>query len=185
MPNNLFKHKTQRISRTSDTLYILKYYSLKYHNPASYRSFEESHSNSFIPRSPNSFFIIGVWMIRPTRLSHIIGRTVQKYVLKFSLQPNSINVYWADSRVKIWRFFDVSGNNSVHIFRVCWWLGGTKTHHHHHHHNNNRFWLYPTTSTPRRWARRYFPKRRQTKSWRGCLPGKILFFKSSSRNTVL
>jgi hypothetical protein len=32
----------------------------------------------------------------------------------------------ADSRVKMLRFSDVSGNNSVPTFRVCWWTGRTK-----------------------------------------------------------
>ena len=38
--------------------------------------------------------------------------------MKFSL---------ADSRVNMWSFSDVSGDNSVPIFRVCWWFGRTKT----------------------------------------------------------
>jgi len=33
----------------------------------------------------------------------------------------------ADSRVRMWRFTDVSRANSVPIFRVCWWFGSTKT----------------------------------------------------------
>ena len=33
---------------------------------------------------------------------------------------------WGDNRVRMW-FSDVSGPNSVPIFRVCWWFGSTKT----------------------------------------------------------
>ena len=33
----------------------------------------------------------------------------------------------ADGRVRMWRFSDIPGNNSVLIFRSCWWFGSTKT----------------------------------------------------------
>jgi len=32
----------------------------------------------------------------------------------------------AHNRVRMWRFSDVSGPNSVPIFRACWWFGSTK-----------------------------------------------------------
>jgi hypothetical protein len=37
----------------------------------------------------------------------------------------SIKYYLADSCVKTWSFFDVSGTNSDPIFRVCWWFDRT------------------------------------------------------------
>jgi hypothetical protein len=33
----------------------------------------------------------------------------------------------ANSCVKMWRSADISGTNSVPIFRVCWWFGSTTT----------------------------------------------------------
>ena len=39
----------------------------------------------------------------------------------------SIKFSRADIRVKMRRSFDVSGTNSVRIFRVCWWFGNTET----------------------------------------------------------
>ena len=71
-----------------------------------------------------------------------------------------------DSRIKIW-FFDVSGKNSVPIFRVYWWLGRTKT---------DEFCCYPSTSTTWRCGRSYFQKRRKTFTFLlGCPPKKLPF----------
>jgi len=39
----------------------------------------------------------------------------------------SIKFSWADSHVQMGRFSDISGTNSVPIFRVCWWFGSIKT----------------------------------------------------------
>ena len=88
-------------------------------------------------------------------------KEVKNYCNSWSFRWDRIRWYFggADSRVKMWSFSDVSGNNSVPIFRVCWW-----------------FWF--TTSTPCSCGRSYFPKRRKTfTSWGGCLSEKILFNK--------
>ena len=42
------------------------------------------------------------------------------WYLKLPRRQNSVKYSRADSRVMMWRFFDVSANNSIPIFRVCW-----------------------------------------------------------------
>ena len=46
---------------------------------------------------------------------------------KLSRRQNSVTFSRAGTRVKVWRFLDASGTDSVPIFRVCWWFGRTKT----------------------------------------------------------
>ena len=61
-----------------------------------------------------------------------------------------------NSSVKVWRFSDVSGTNSVPIFRVCWWFGRT-------------------TSTP--WRLKRSNSRNVGKPfWSGCLSEKFSEF---------
>jgi hypothetical protein len=45
----------------------------------------------------------------------------------FSRLQNSVNFSPTGNSVKIWRFSDVSGADSVPIFRVCWWFVSTET----------------------------------------------------------
>jgi len=48
-------------------------------------------------------------------------------VLELSRRQNSMKCFREDNRVKMWRFSDVSGANSLPTYRVCWWFGSTKT----------------------------------------------------------
>jgi len=50
-------------------------------------------------------------------------------------------------------FFDVSGNNSLSISRVCWWFSRSKS--------DDHLWVYPSTSKTWRCGRSYFPQRRK------------------------
>ena len=45
------------------------------------------------------------------------------YISPNNWRQNSIKFSRAGSRVRMWKFSDVSGANSVLIFRVCWWFG--------------------------------------------------------------
>lgn len=58
----------------------------------------------------------------------------------------------ADSRVRMWRYSDVSRRNFVPIFRVFWWFGSTKPPAH----------FQQTASTSWRWGRSSFSIRRKT-----------------------
>jgi len=39
----------------------------------------------------------------------------------------TMKFFRADSRIRMWRFSDVSATNSLHIFRTCSWFRSTKT----------------------------------------------------------
>ena len=67
----------------------------------------------------------------------------------------------SDSRVKMWRFSEVSGNNSVPIFRVLLVVWQ----------NRNNFDSNKPADTTWRWGQCYLPK--TFTSWRCCLAEKI------------
>lgn len=70
------------------------------------------------------------------RMKHLAWRYLSSYFTskhnnqnKYAIRRNttySTKFSRADGRVRMWRFSNVPGNNSVLIFRPCWWFGSIK-----------------------------------------------------------
>jgi hypothetical protein len=95
----------------------------------------ERESSTFHGKKYNARTHIGIVQPSCTRVAVLdylpavgpwVGNTAHPPTKPSSIQ-NSTVFSQGDSRVKMWKFSDISGTSSVPISRVCWWFGATFT----------------------------------------------------------